>query len=902
MANRVQDSSRGGNNISGGEDSEEKEKKSVPRASATLVRELSSSWTGSDSESEPEKGTSHESGTVRIRRVSTRTLEQAHKALQHFSDPTTAATTAATTATATTRSSTNASFTGIEKSQAGKSPGAMRHSMPSFNDQGGKPNTPASPTRLPSGANRRRSSMSATTNPPSSAPSSPRRSSVNGSPRSTQTPRSRLPAPGTQRAEKVDVVDRNIDAALELARKIVTRKSGETRLQDFRSGLSQATAIAPSARGELLMALAKCLCSLPHSKGACLAELRELAADMAPDFRKAFLQQLLKQLISNRDSSRDDSSNEDKASDAEQFKKRHVYRVKRQQAVSELMRQDISDASLQRLGRLIGKGEFSGFDHGVIETVIIGLDDLDPGDHAKVLAIFPEIGIAYTDVLGALMHSPHMEEIGKLAKNTGLPLSARYLGTLTGDRGAMQKLLLILGKVALPAALHVFLANQIGELRRMAIPAPSLAVASRALLMEIVSLSNMSEAKRCQLIHAVSQIDADAVHTALKDSELNNEEDYWAHAHQVVADVIDISSCYELVDDNDNDTDVDLRSYAARARKLRTDDEAKAIVAQKKCTWDAPRLRPLMLEKTDGAQVKRAVFNVLSSNLPYAAKLALLKCETEPVGSSVEAYVKEEHYKAAVAEYKKKMNLVTIDNDLAYQVVVDDLEKYTAAYKKLTKKLNPDAIERIKDAGRTAMFEAKDSRLPAMHVAAMQGNSDLVRGYMETVTGFVSTLPADEIVTFLELSVGGQSLFHCAMKDGTAKVIDACMSVILGSELLEKHKIRLLEARRQPDNLGAFYLAMSCGRSEAAICFTEAVLKTEVLDDRRKVRLLQCAKPVPERKTGVDTRANKPLNQAATTARAEAEHRKHDRLVSDFDTKVERSGLSSDDRYKLQTT
>ena len=716
-----------------------------------------------------------------------------------------------------------------------------------------------------------------------------------------QNPRSKLPAPGTPRAKPVDAGDRNIEAALDLARKIVTRKSGEMRLQHFRSGLSQAAAIAPSARGDLLVALAKSLNSLPHSKGACLAELRELAADMPPDFRKAFLQHLLKQLISNRDSSHDDSSGEDKASDAAQFKKWHAYRKACQQAVSKLMEQDISDESLQQLASLIKKRQFSIVDHGVMETVIVGLDDLDPGDQAKVLAIFPQAGLAYPDVLGTLMHSSYMEEIHKLAKNTGLSVSARYLGTLTGDRVAMQKLMLILGKVALPAALHVFLADEIGELRRVAPRAPTFHEACRALLMEIISLSNMSEAKRCMLIHAVSQVDADTVHTALNGSDLNDQQDYWAHAHQVIATVIDINSCYELV--GDNDTDVDLSSYGARARKLRNDDGAKAIFDQKKCTWDAPYLRALMLGKADVSQVKRAVYNVLASNLSHAAKLALLKCETDPVGSSIEAHVKEKQYAAAVAEYKKNESLVIIDNNLGYQVVVDDLKKHRKAYKKLTKDLDLEAIENIKDAGRAAMVEARHSRLPAMHVAAMQGNSDLVRGYMGTVAGFAGVLPADEIVAFLELSINGQSLFHSAMKEGTANVIDACMSVILDSELGVAKKIRLLEARRQPDRLGAFYLAMSCGRKEAALSFVEAVLKTDAIeDDQEKIRLLQCVKAAPDKKTGLNMKANEPLNQAAKTARAEAERMKHDRLASDFDYKVERSELSSADRRMLQTT
>ena len=104
------------------------------------------------------------------------------------------------------------------------------------------------------------------------------------------------------------------------------------------------------------------------------------------------------------------------------------------------------------------------------------------------------------------------QEIGKLAKNTGLSLSALYFGTLTGNRAAMQKLLLILGNTLLPASLHLYLAEKIGALRRTAVPAPTIATAVRAVLLEIVSLSAMSEAKRCLLMHALSEVDENKLH------------------------------------------------------------------------------------------------------------------------------------------------------------------------------------------------------------------------------------------------------------------------------------------------------------------------------------------------------------------------------------------------------
>jgi hypothetical protein len=112
----------------------------------------------------------------------------------------------------------------------------------------------------------------------------------------------------------------------------------------------------------------------------------------------------------------------------------------------------------------------------------------------------------------------------------------------------------------------------------------------------------------------------------------------------------------------------------------------------------------------------------------------------------------------------------------------------------------------------------------------------------------------------------------------------------------------LLEARRKPDGVGAFYLAMSCGQKETAISFVQGVLKNTELDDKTKFDLLQCIKPAPDKKTGLSTTAKKTLKRAADTARAEAEHMKHDRLVSDFDSKVERSGLGSTAKYRLHTS
>jgi hypothetical protein len=187
----------------------------------------------------------------------------------------------------------------------------------------------------------------------------------------------------------------------------------------------------------------------------------------------------------------------------------------------------------------------------------------------------------------------------------------------------------------------------------------------------------------------------------------------------------------------------------------------------------------------------------------------------------------------------------------------------------------------------------------------MVKKSGIVRGYMETVLGFADKLKEEEIAACIELSHNGMSLFYNAMMSGSEAVVEACMPVILDSELSLKTRISLLEARRQSDRLGAFYMAMSMGLKDTAIKFVEGVLRSESIPDDMKLQLLQCAKPAPVKKAGTDrgaTRASKAFREAATTARAEAGRRKHEHLESEFSYKVERSTLKLHQKTLLQTT
>jgi hypothetical protein len=439
-----------------------------------------------------------------------------------------------------------------------------------------------------------------------------------------------------------------------------------------------------------------------------------------------------------------------------------------------------------------------------------------------------------------------------------------------------------------------------GGFRRKLGQAPTVAVAVRAVLLEIISLSTMSEAKRCLLLHAASEVAADKLHDALKDGDLNDAADYWAYAHQVIANVIDIGSCYQLVDDTDQG--FDLACYAARATPLLKDISLKVIVDQKKCTWDAPRLRALMLGRTDPKDVKRAVANVLESNLSPTLKLALLMAETAPVGDSVESHVRQKRYEEAVKQYLKENSLSAIESSLAYEVVKDDQRKHDDAYNKLTRKLDPDALGKIKDAATRAKMEAQESRLPAMHVAALSSKADVVRAYVEAVVGFKDQLPEKEIVQCLDLRCNGESLFHIAMIKGSGVVVDACVSTILASGLLPKYKISLIDARRQYDNLGAFYLAMSLGHRETALAMVQGVLSSPRIDSKTKVQLLRCAKLKPRfpPKGPSNSPAGKALEQAASTARAEAERMKRYKLLTEFDMQVEQSMLPPGEKETLQ--
>lgn len=909
MANRVQDNPRSSTNVSGGEGSEEKEKKSDRRSSAKLMRELSSSWTGSDSGPEAENETSQGSGTVRIRRVSTRTLEEAHQALQHFSNPspTSTATTATTTTATTTGTSTTTSTTAgppvapptrnAEQQRKGNAPQPKRHGMPDGSGRTHQRKTSSSTTQPRFVDDTPRAAARSTGSPPSS----PRPGSV----QFAQTPLSRRPGPATPHAAPVDAVDRNIATALAVARKVASRKGAAARLKEFMSGLSQASAIAPSSRGKVVLALAKSLSSLPeNARGACIAELRELSGDMSAEFRRELLQLLVQQLTSNRDSLSEESSDPGIAVDAQQFEKAYDKRESRCAAIGKLMNGEISDDALSTLALKIATTGVAHVDRALIGAVIIGLDALDAIDQDKVIALFDDAGITCEKLIGALLESPHGKAIENKAKSSGHSLSALYLGALTGNRVALQKLLLILGNTLLPVSLHVYLAENIGALRRTPAPAPTTEAASRTILLEIVSLSAMSEAQRCLLMHALSALDEDAVDAALKGGELNDANDYWAYAHELIANLVDIGSCLDI--GKDDNPDPCFASYTLRAGKLRKDDAVKTILDRGKCTWDAPRLRKLMLESGDVKALKKAVFEVLCSDPPFAAKLALLKAEADPLGESVEAEIMQARYEKAVAAYKKKKSIATIDNDLAYAVVKDNQKKRDEAYDRLTKGLEPDALEDIKFAGHEAMLAAQRSRLPAMHVTAtMLKKSDIVRGYMETVLGFASQLTEEEIAACLELSHNGLSLFYTAMIKGTETVVEACMPVILDSELSLKTRVSLLEARRQPDRLGAFYMAMSMGLEGTAIRFVDGVLQSKNITDDKKLQLLQCAKPAPVKKAGPErstSKASKALKEAATTARAEAGRKMHEHLEGEFCKKVERSTLKLELKTLLQTT
>jgi hypothetical protein len=889
MANRVQDRSRSGSHVSGRESLDEKE--AVRGQSEKWGEEVSDTWIESDSDSKAEGKKSQKRGDVQVPRLSTRSFENAHRALANFS----AATTTATTATTSTTARPPADPPPRRK---GSSPLPMRHAMPDGSDKRKRRDTPPSPT-MPRfvGARPKTPAPSA-----SSAASSPRRASAASSVTPAHTPRSRRLAPGTPRSAALDVADRNIAIALAAAGRIATRKGPNARLKEFRSVLSQASAIAPGARGDLVLALVNSLSSLADdAKGACIAELRELTADMPAEFRKSFLQLLLQQLTSNRDSSSDDASETDSAVDADRFAKGHDRRESRCAAIGKLMGQQITDASLAKLAARIRTSGVADVDRGAIATVINGLGDLESNDQNKVIALFDDADIGCAEALGALLQSAHGREIGKQAKSSGYSLATLYLGILTGNRAAMQKLLLILGNTSLPVSLHVYLAEEIGALRRAAVPAPTLAAASRAVLLEIVSMSTLAEAQRCLLMHALAAVGEDKLYAALKGGELDDGSGYWAYAHRLIANVIDVGSCFAI--GSDNNPDPDLAGYALRARKLMKDDSVRTILDQGKCDWDAPRLRALMLGKADVKEIKKAVFNVLASNLPFADKLAVLKAEADPLGESVEAEVRKAQYEEAVMQYKKKHQLESIASDFAYAVVKDDAKKHDIAYGRLTRDLDPDARGEIRQAGKLAMLAAQRSRLPAMHVAAgMMSKSELVLGYMQTVAGFAGKLEERDIAACLELSHNGVSLFYTAMMKGTAAVVEACMSVILDAELSLKTRMSLLEARRQPDRLGAFYIAMSAGLTETALEFAQAVLRNETIANDAKVQLLQCAKPASAKKHGLDPRASKALEKAATTARAEAERMKHARLESEFSFKVERSALSPAHKTRLQTT
>ena len=234
-----------------------------------------------------------------------------------------------------------------------------------------------------------------------------------------------------------------------------------------------------------------------------------------------------------------------------------------------------------------------------------------------------------------------------------------------------------------------------------------------------------------------------------------------------------------------------------------------------------------------------------------------------------------------------------------YEAVAGKQEDYDIAYTNFEESLDPDDRSHIKAAAKRAMFEARASRLPAMHVNAINSNSVRINAYLQSVLVYCNVLPPEQLAAFVELAGNGATLFQCAMAHGTKKVIQGIMSAILGSGLPESTRIALIQARRQSDKLGAFYLAMSVGNGEQAEAFVESILDSKI-GDEAKFELLQCAKIALPEKSNLDPDIAKQWKKAATTARAEAERMKHHTLVIKVGHMIERSMLSRDQRDVLQ--
>ena len=338
------------------------------------------------------------------------------------------------------------------------------HSMPTFAAPPTSSGTPGSTAVTPSRSTQRspvkKVTIVDTPSPRSRSSSQP-----------VRTPRLPPQSPRARQSGPDDVADRNFKAAQLAAQAIVEIRGKAARLGAFQSVLSQAAAIAPAARGPVLEALAVSLNSLSEpDKGACLAELRALCADMGPEFRRKYLVQLLKVFIINRDSD-DAGSDPDMVSDAAQFNEQYTGLAERLNEMHALLKPPVSAAAMARLKQHIAHTGASHNDRTALVHLIALLEPLDASVQKQVVAMFENAGLKWATVVAALFQSSYMEQIEKLARSSASSLSSLFLNTLTGEAHALQKLLLILGRIALPEALHVYLCEQIGTMRRAASPA-----------------------------------------------------------------------------------------------------------------------------------------------------------------------------------------------------------------------------------------------------------------------------------------------------------------------------------------------------------------------------------------------------------------------------------------------
>ena len=670
-------------------------------------------------------------------------------------------------------------------------------------------------------------STNATTKPPAS----PR------APGSLKSPRSHLPP-----LDAKSVAEKNKQLAIADAWRISNTTPGS---DDLDSVLSQVAAVAPAERGPVLNALAMSIYPFhENDQPACLREIRELATGLPRKDRQMLVNELLRHYVGGSDTDEEDeeSSNLDRSTDQRRWQKDQSARNKLSAQIESLM---ASPVQFEMLEKLIGttrsrrpRRQYIFVD--CLAAVIDGLGHLDEASQNKVVGILKTGCDDVALLLGALFASHWLSEMSPLARQDSCSLSALLMGTLEGDDAAKQQLLLILGRLPLPRGLHLLLCLRIRAMKNQGVP--EIETQLIALLIDAALLADMPESSKCLLVHRLYMANRRLVLDALRKMPAASGTDSLGNMHKAIASCIDIGACYTVANSkSDAGSPAQGGDDSWRAPYSKRADRIKTLTDKGRT-----ELRRLLCDIQDPKAISGFVKDILGSNLAQEDKIKILegRANSLPGTDKSRWHIYFDGLKKSYCEKYGK----NPEDHPDYPPLDQDEKSNEKAHAFFYKHLPPEIMEKHKREFRTARATAEQSRLPALQVAILAGNALAVSAYIKAVLEYCATLDPEEvsqpkISKLLEFrDKEGRSSFYMAMMDGSPDVITAYARAVMDSALPEATKVDLLEARRDPDRFGAFFIAMAMADTPRVHAFMTTVLENNTITPEAKTNLLRCKK------------------------------------------------------------